>query len=476
MNTPQPPRTLLALCALALLLVSGCAVGPNYAKPELDTPDAWHQELVRGLGTGDANLETWWTVFEDPLLLSLIERATQKSPDLRGAVARVAEASARRGIAVGEWFPTVDSAVLYDRSKRSDEVLGDILPGSSLAPQNLYSAGLGASWEVDLFGRVRRSVEAADADLAATLEDYRDVLVVLYAEVAINYVEVRALQKRITYAESNVRSQQETLELVLARNRAGLVGDLDVRQAELNLARTESALPLLRESLVAAVNRLAVLTGEYPGALTPAIAPLAPVPSPPGAVGVGLPTNLLRQRPDLRRAERELAAQTARIGVATADLYPRLMLLGTFSFDAVSASNWITAAAQAWSLGPQIRWNLFDGGRIRSNVRAQDARTQQALLVYEKTVLSAVAEVEDSIAAYSQEQERVDALRRSAEAAEQSVELVKVLYRSGLTHFQNVLDMEKSLFEEQDALARSQGRVSQNLIRVYRALGGGWSP
>ncbi len=292
--------------------------------------------------------------------------------------------------------------------------------------------------------------------------------------MASSYVEVRSLQKRIHYAEANIEAQAETLELVRERNRAGLVGDLDLREAELNLARSESFLPQLRQALTAAVNRIGVLVGEYPSALHDELREPREIPLLQHQVLVGLPRDLLRQRPDLRQAERGLAAQTARIGVATADLYPRLTLLGSFSFDASSSGNWFSAAAQSLSVGPQLRWNLFDGGSIRSNIRAQDALAEQALVRYEQAVLEAVEEVENALASYVHESDRLDALRRSATAALQSVELVKTLYLSGLVDFQNLLDQERSLFEEQDDLATSEGRVTQNLIQVYRALGGGW--
>lgn len=463
----QWKRALVAGSAAFLL---GCAVGPDYRRPDLVAPDSWHQELVDGLAGGEGNLERWWTVFEDPVLLGLIDRATAGSLDLRGAVARIAEAQARRGIATGELFPVLDSNTLYEHNDPSDEVVG------FQKATDFYSTGLGAAWEVDLFGRIRRSVEASEADFEASLENYRDVLVVLYADVAASYVEVRSLQARVHYAEGNIETQRETLELVQARNRAGLVGDLDLREAELNLARTESLLPRLREALAVSINRISVLLGLYPSALHAELREPAPIPSPPDHAAVGLPTNLLRQRPDLRRAERELAAQTARIGVATADLYPRLTLLGSFSFDASSSGNWITAAAQSLSLGPQVRWNLFAGGSIRSNIRAQDSLTEQALVRYEQTLLRAVAEVEDALVGYVEERQRFAALQRSTSAAIESVDLVKTLYMSGLIDFQNVLDRERSLSEEQDSLASSEGRVAQNLIRVYRTLGGGWSP
>jgi len=460
---------LLALCAGLL----GCAVGPDYLQPEVDTPDVWHQQLIDGLASGDGNLETWWTVLGDPVLIGLIDTAGRGNQDLRQAVARVEEARARRGIAAGEWFPDVDGAAGYARQQTSGEILPVPLGGS---PMDFYDTGLAATWEIDLFGRLRRSVESSDADLDAAIEDYRDVLVVLYAELATTYVQVRAVQERITYAENNVANQQETLELVRVRNRVGLVGDLDVRQAELNVARTSAFVPALRQDLTAALNRVATLIGGTPGELPAALREPAKIPTATQDALVPVPAELIRQRPDLRAAERQLAAQTARIGVAKADLYPRLRVLGNFNLTAASTASWFTGNAQAWGIGPSLSWNIFDGGKVRSNVEAQEALTSQALAGYEQAVLLAVEDVETSLTRYVEEQKRVDELERSSEAAAQSVSLVKVLYTTGLTDFQNVLDSERSLFQEQDQLADSQGRVTQNLISVYRALGGGWTP
>ena len=298
----------------------------------------------------------------------------------------------------------------------------------------------------------------------------------LLSEVGQAYVDMRTFQQRIDYARSNVRTQQGSLRLTSDRNAAGLVSDLDVRQAELNLATTEAFIPSLQIGLTVAINRLGVLLGQHPTALRAELETPTPIPSPPSEILVGLPTELLRQRPDLRSAERKLAAQTAQIGVAKADLYPRLALLGTFAFDALDAAKLFTGDASAFSFGPAVRWNLFDGGRIRSNVKAQESLTEQALLGYEQTVLLALEEVEDAFVAYVQENERRDMLQRSVTAADAAVKLVNTLYRTGLTDFQNVLDTERSLFQQQDQLAQSEGEVTQNLIQIYRALGGGWSP
>jgi NodT family efflux transporter outer membrane factor (OMF) lipoprotein len=459
---------------IALLVAAGCAVGPNYVPPQTDAPDLWHVELMKGLAEGEGNLQTWWVAFDDPTLTSLIERTAQGGLDIHQAVARVDEARARRGISRGEWFPSLDNSSIYQRNRISEEVLEVVPPGSRTS--NSWSTGLDASWEIDFFGRIRRSVESATAGLQASVEDYRDVLVSVFAEVGITYVEVRTLQERIRLAELNVRNQRSTLQLVIDRNRAGLVGDLDVRQAEQNLARTESFLPTFRSELAAAIHRLGVLLGDSPGTLFAELGPQAPIPKPPGEIVVGVPANLLRQRPDIRRAERAIAAQTARIGVAKADLYPRFTLVGTFALQATDFAKWFTADAFSYGFGPAVRWNLFDGGRVRANVQAQEALTEQALIGYEQTVLVALEEVENALVAFVQENDRRDALQRSVTAAVAATGLVKTLYRTGLTDFQNVLDTERTQFQEQDTLAQSEGFVTQNLIAIYRALGGGWSP
>ncbi|MDJ0851804.1 MAG: efflux transporter outer membrane subunit [Myxococcota bacterium] len=460
---------------MALLALAGCAVGPDYVKPAEQVPDLWRMELTRGLAEGEANFQQWWGELEDPMLVSLIQRAEDTSLDIRLALERIDEAAGRRGIARGEWFPSVDSVTQYSRNRTSENILPDeVLPFGRT--DDFYDVSIAGSWEVDLFGRIRRNVESNTAALDSSIENFRDVLVVLYAEIGITYVDARTFQERIRFNEANIEAQRGTLELVIERNRAGLVGDLDVRQAEENLGRTEALLPFLRQRYVQSVNRLGVLLGLYPSALHEELARRTPIPEPPSEVLIGVPRDSLRQRPDIRRAERDLAAATARIGVATADLFPRLTILGTFGFQATDAVDWTNWSSRAFSIGPKVVWNIFDGGKIRSNIRTQEALTAQALTRYERTVLDALEDAESSMIAFVEEQNRRDALQRSATASAQAVELVKTLYRTGLTDFQNVLDTERSLFERQDELAQSRGLVAQNLIRVYRSLGGGWTP
>lgn len=460
---------LLVFSVLGMGFFPGCiTLGPDYISPEQVMPDAWHQELTGGHTEGEASLETWWKALNDPLLDSLIERASAGNLDLQEAAARVMEAQARRGIATGERFPDINGSGDVTRTRTSE----DFFPPTGKTNDYTYGLGLDSSWEIDFWGRIRRLVESADASLEASVEAYRDVQVILYAEIALNYVEVRTLQTRISFAESNVKTQRDSLEITEARLKAEITGELDVRQAQLNLARTESTIPALRASMKQAINRLGVLLGEFPSALYVELIISAPIPQPSENITVSMPANLLRQRPDIRQAERELAAQTARIGVATSELYPRFSLLGDFGF--AGDSDIFDYKKRAWSIGPSFRWNIFDGGRVRSFIRVEDARTEQALVRYEKAVLDALEEVENSMILYTEEIKRRGFLEDSVEAAQESVDLVKILYINGLTDFQNVLDMERSRFEQQDDFANSKGRVTQNVIKIYRALGGGW--
>ena len=459
---------------IACLLLGGCkVVGPDYVAPEASLPDQWAMDLMQDLEGGDASLHTWWTTLDDPLLDDLIARAGAGNLDLRSAFARIKASRARRGIATADRYPTVDGVGGAERSRISKGIVPELPPGPSRTDTTEF-IGFDGTWEVDLWGRISRSIESADASLEASYEDYRDVLVLLYAEVAFNYVEARTLQARIESAERNIESQEGTRDYTQNRLDAGIAPELDVRQAELNLGVTESTLPSLRIAFAQTVHRLGVLLGEQPSALRDELDAAAPIPEPKQLAVVGVPADLLRQRPDIRRAERDLAAQTARIGVATAELYPQFSLNGTFGLE--STDDLFESRNRAWSFTPFIRWNLFDGGSIRNSINVEDARTEEALVIYEQTVLLALEDVENSMVAYLEEQQRRESLERSVTAAQRAVELVKVLYDTGLTDFQNVLDTERSLFTQEDQLAESEGAVVQNLIAVYRALGGGWLP
>jgi NodT family efflux transporter outer membrane factor (OMF) lipoprotein len=319
-------------------------------------------------------------------------------------------------------------------------------------------------------------VEAADAQLQASVEDYRDVLVTIYAEVGSAYVDARAFQTRLDFATQNVSAQENSLELTRDRFNAGLTSALDVAQAEQNLAQTRSTIPALEIGLEAALNRLAVLLGEAPGSLHDELQEHTGLPQPDDKVAYGIPADLLRRRPDIRQAERLLASQTARIGIATADLYPTLSLGGSVGLEALDFDNLGDGGSVFWSIVPKISWPIFTGGKIRNRIRAEEARTAQALAAYEQTVLRALEEVQNALVAYGQEKMRRDRLLEAVNASQRAVDLVETQYLSGLTNFQNFLDSQRSLFRQQDELADSSGQVRNNLITLNRALGGGWSP
>lgn len=467
-------KTILLLLIEVILLVQGCRVGPDYKAPETTVPDAWSQQLTEGLTQGQANLQTWWLALNDPILNRLLEEAAVGNLDLQTAVSRIRQARSQLGIATGQYYPEIDAAGFYSRERVSENRFSAPTAGL-IDATDLYNTGIDAFWEIDVFGRIARSVEASQAFWEATIENYRDVLVILYADTAFNYIEVRSLQARISYALENIKIQKETLQLTQDRYDAGLVPELDVHQARLNLADTQSVVPQLREQETAALNRLSILVGRPPGQLEEDLLKAAPIPPAPEELMVGLPAELLRQRPDIRQAERLLAAQTAQIGVATADLYPTFSLGGTFALEAHQFDDLGDWDSRTWGLGPAFRWNLFEGGRIRNNIRLEEERSQEVFLQYQQAILLALEEVENAMVSYKEEIIRLEALDRSVVSAQKSVQLVTELYQEGLTNFQNVLDTQRSLTQQQDKLAQSRGKVTQNMVEIYRTLGGGWS-
>ena len=463
----------IVLLTLVSLLVSfsGCKVGPDYVKPETSVPDAWTERVESGISGGDESIENWWLQLDDPVLTNLIRVATENNYDLKVAAARVKEAKAQLGVATGAYYPQIDALGQYERGRPSENGL----PGGPASDTNLHTIGLDASWEIDLFGRISRSVESAQASLQASVEDYHDVLIVLYAEVARNYVTVRSLQEGIRYTRNNIDLQRETLQLVKDRFAAELVPRLDVVQAESNLANTEASIFPLQQALTEAVNRIGVLIGEQPGVLNDELRQYANIPNVPDIINVSMPVEVIRNRPDIRAAERRLAAQTALVGVATADLYPTFSLFGVFALEAQQLADLGSWDSRTYGFGPSFEWNVFDGNRIRNQIKIHEARTEALLNQYENTVLKAMEEVEDAMSAYALEQGKLKAIQRSVVALKESVELVNTLYKSGLTDFQNVLDMQRTLSLQQNKLAESRGLVAVDLIRLYKALGGGWN-
>lgn len=465
------PNRFLALGLLAIFALGGCAaVGPDYTRPLPDAPAHWNSPMDDGLSAqapDPATLAEWWKTLQDPTLDQLIKRAVAGNLDLRQARARVREARAQRGISRSKLFPQADSSASVTDGRTSEN--------SGLGKEDtLYMAGFDAGWELDVFGGVRRAVEAAQADLEASRETLADVLVTLLGEVALNYMEARTYQTRLDVAEANTKAQQRTYDLIRSRFQAGLSDELAVQQARYNLESTRSQIPNLQTGLEESKNRLAVLLATPPGSVHEILAKRRPIPVTPVSVAVGVPAETLRHRPDIRVSERNLAAQTARIGQATAELYPKFRLDGFIGLESLSSSDLFTYGSRAWTIGPTVSWRIFDGGAIRQNIEVQNARQEQALIQYEATVLNALEEVENALVAYAQEQLRRDSLEQATTAAERAVLLAGDRYKAGLVDFSNVLDAQRSLLSFQDELARSKGAVTGNLVRIYKALGGGW--
>jgi NodT family efflux transporter outer membrane factor (OMF) lipoprotein len=461
---------------VASLWFGGCAVGPNYQEPKLSTPAGWQEAPQPGVDVRPAELARWWTSFNDPLLDSLVERAVASNLDLRIAEARIREARAARALAASGLWPTLGVSAAYSRNRSSENAfsLGGFAPPGGKLEQNLFSTGFDAGWEIDIFGGVRRSVEAADAAIDATVESRRDVLVTLLGDVAKSYIDLRGFQRRLAVARANLKAQQDTLELTRIRFQAGLTSDLEVAQAEAQVNTTAAQIPTLESALKAAAYSLDLLLGLSPGALWNELAGEKPIPDLPSEVLVGLPSELLRRRPDIRVAERQLAAATAQVGAAMADLFPKFSLTGAFGLRSVSAADWLTGRSRFWSIGPTVSWPIFDAGRIRANIEIRNAQQEQALVQYQKTVLAAFGEVEKALVNYSREQARRQALLEAVASSRRAVEMANELYVRGLSDFLNVLDTQRSLYAAENDLAQSEAAMASNLVALYKALGGGW--
>jgi outer membrane protein, multidrug efflux system len=466
----SPAAVAAPVWALAVLCLPGCSVGPDYAAPEARVPAAWHSKIEDGLAAEEADprtLAAWWTTLEDPDLDRLVDRAVAGNLDLKKATSRIREARARTRGARAGFLPTANASGSATWSRTSKDA------GSGKSGE-VYAAGLDAGWEADIFGGVRRSVEAAEADLQAREEDLRDVLVSLLAETALDYIQVRSYQARIAAIDANLKAQEETYQLTLWRNQAGLGDQLAVQQARYNLETTRAGLPALRQGLEESLNAIAVLLGEEPGAVHRDLERPRAIPSPPPRIAVGVPADVVRRRPDLRRAERELAAQTARIGVAVADLYPKLTLNGSFDVEAFKLGD-MSSGLWTASGGPRLSWALFNGA-VRPNIEVQSALQEQALIAYRAAVLTSLLEVEDALIAFAEEGRRSDALRAAAAAAREAAVLAQHEYQAGLTDFTSVLDAERSFRNLEDQSIGSSAAETSALVRLYKALGGGWAP
>lgn len=464
--TSAPVRCLLPVL-LAGLLGACASVGPDYRAPETPVPGAW--QAVPTAGTTPAaedSLARWWEQLSDPQLNGLIGDALQANPDLRSASAALRAARASRDLASAERFPTVTASTGVTRST----ALG--------ADKTLYKAGFDASWEPDVFGSTRRALEAAEADLDASLADLRATRVSLVAEVALNYVELRAYQARLAIARDNLGSQSETLQITDWRAQAGLVGSLEVEQARSNRDTTRAAIPTLDTGRAAAEHRLALLTGRTPGSLHGQLGREGKdtLPTLPASVALHIPAEALRQRPDVQAAERRLAAETARVGQAEAARYPSFSLSGAIGLQALGLSTLSGGGQVARSLAAGVTGPVFDAGRLRARVEIQDAVREQKLAAYDKAVLTALEDVQNALVALAGGSERQQALMSAAGAARNAALLARHRYNSGLIDFQTVLTTERTLLSIEDSLASAEAERVTALIQLYKALGGGWSP
>jgi NodT family efflux transporter outer membrane factor (OMF) lipoprotein len=471
----SPP--LIVVVFLGLFLCR-CMVGPNFERPGTEVSAEWLEAGDKRVTTAPSGYRDWWSAFDDPILDRVIARAYRENLSLRIAGLRVLAARAQLGIAAGEFYPQTQQSfgsLQYNRpSNRSAATTAGITPEFWQS-----EIGFSASWELDFWGKFRRSIESADAGWQATLADYDSVLVSLTADVANSYILIRTLQKRIEIARRNVEIQNESLQIAEARFKYGTVTQLDVEQAQTVLNNSRASIPALETQLRQAENALCVLLGFAPSHLTDLLEGPSEIPVSPPQVIVGIPADLLRRRPDVRSAEYRAAAQCALIGAAKADLYPAFSLNGTFGFLATDLGNNKLSDMFQWpsrtfQTGPTFSWSLFNYGRITNNVRVQDAFFQELVVGYQNTVLAAQQDVEDNLAAFLKSQDRAEFLGRAVTAAQKSFDLAVLQYREGVVDFTTVLIAQQALLNEQDSLATTLGNISSSLVGVYRALGGGW--
>lgn len=459
-----------AAATLGALFAAACtSVGPDFVPPKRELPATWQQAREAGLVDGKVLDGPFWEAFQDPVLTELVQRALAQNLDLRAAYQRLVSAQALRGVAAADRWPSLDARASYeDRQDSRNTPFGAFIPRT-----NIHTVAVDATWELDLWGRVRRSVEAADHDLAATAADAQGAALTVATEVVSTYVDLRSAQRRLAIAQSNLTLQEETLRLVQARANAGLVVERDVAQASTNVEQTRSRLPMLEAAAIVAQNRLAVLLGKAPGELPAAVTAVAELPKLPAGVTVGAPADLLRRRPDVQAAERRFAAAIARIGIAEADKYPRFSLSGTLGFAASTVKDVFTDGSDILAFGPSLRWNLFDGGRLRQRVKSLEANAEAAQVAWEQTVLLALEESENAMTRFVREQSRRNSLQRAAAQARRAVVLAQTQYTAGLSDFQAVIDSERTVAVIEDDLVNSDASIASSLVSIWKALGGG---
>ena len=453
------------------LLLAGCTVGPNYKRPQVSVSPAWERSpgtyssaVAESLPPAD-----WWATLKDPELDALIRDACRGNLSVSIAKWRITEARAELGVAASQSLPGLDAGGSYSFNRAN----GPLFPAVTNDYQ-FNAVGFDTLWEADIFGGIRRSIEAANDDLESQRDAERGAVVSVIAEVAASYVELRTVQQRILIAEANIQTQRDTLNLARRLNATGIVSNLDVTQAQAELAQTQSLVPLLRIQEQAYIHELGILLGEPPEALAAKLEAPGPIPAPPRRVPIGIPTQLLQRRPDIREVERDLAAATARIGVAEADLYPQFTLTGDFGVGAEQFGNVFNWSSRFVGVGPSVRWELFEGGRILANIDAHKAIRQELLDQYKLTILMAIRETADALVSFGDRQSQFDLLGQSVQSAKESVRIARDQYANGTIGYLSLLDAQRSLLEAQDAMAQSQGEVTLSMIALYKAIGGGW--
>jgi len=470
----MPSTMRLFVVGVTSLALAACMVGPDFVRPEAPVPSSWTQESAEGLETEPAKLEEWWRVFGDPVLDELVDMACRNNNTLEIAGLRVLEARAQLGVAVGSQYP------------QAQLLAGDatyVSPAKTTSTsQGFWSYGLGASasWEIDFWGRFRRGIESADAAFMASVAAYDQALVLITGAVVTAYATVRSLEEQLRIARDNVVIQQRSYDIAEVLFRNGADSELDVQQARTLLLSTQATIPALETSLKQARNALSVLLGQTPGSVTELLARGQGIPSVPGDISIGLPADMLRRRPDVRQAEMQAMAANALVGLAAADLYPSFSLVGSIGVAAGGPGDsdfgdLFGSDAISWSAGPSFVWPFLNYGRIKNNVRVQDARLQQALVSYREVVLQAAREAEDAIAAFEGTRQQSVILEKTVESAIRSNELSTLRYQEGFSDYERVLNAQQALFNQQTRFVANQGDTVRTLVDLYTALGGGWT-
>ena len=494
------------VCTAGLALtLAGCTLGPEFKEPSLFSPASWFASRPPpppvASQTAPLPLDPdWWKLFNDPVLTHLEEQVAASNLDVRLATIRLAESRQQRGIAAADQFPQFNGNASYTREKISNQGVASLLGGSGASTAtgsnglggtmsgiptsaagsggipsfDLYQYGFDASWEVDLWGRVRRSVESADASLLASAETRRNTQLMALSELARDYIQLRGQQRDLQIAKDTLASDQQSLTLTQQRAAGGLVTQLDVANAAAQLATTSAQIPQLEQTAATTINALSLLLGETPGALRAQLETPAPVPPVPPTVPVGLPSELAQRRPDVRQAEAQLHAATAQIGAAEADFFPKLTLSGSAGLQSLQFKDLGNWNSKMYSIGPSITLPIFEGGRLKYTLELRKAQEQEAAVTYQQTVLQAFHDVDNALTAYAAEQQRRAALGRAVDQAQRALGLARAQYTQGLLTFLDVLTAQRTLFSAQQQYADSTTIVSTNLVQLYKALGGGW--